>query len=245
MTDQINYLHHLGDNALIYSHRLSEWCGHGPELEIDMALSNIALDSIGAARSFYQYAAELAGNNATEDTIVYQRNEREYKNVILVEQPNGDFAHTIARCLFFDAFQKLLYTQMQHSSDKQLAAIAAKSLKEVSYHERFSSEWTIRLGDGTAESKQRMQAGIDYLYPYTGELFLREAYEHVEGAVDCAMLKAAWRTRIAEVLAEADLVLPADGWSHSGGKRGVHSEHMGYLLSEMQYLNRAYPGATW
>jgi ring-1,2-phenylacetyl-CoA epoxidase subunit PaaC len=239
------YLLHLADNAYIHSHRLSEWCGHGPELEIDMALSNIALDNIGAARSFYQYSATLAGNNATEDTIVFNRNEREYLNAKLVEMPNGDFATTIAKCLFFDVFQKLLYTKLQSSIDAQIAAIATKSLKEVTYHLRFSSEWCVRLGDGTLESKVKMQKAIDETFTYAGELFAREDYENIPEAYDCSALKKDWTAQINTILDDATLQMPTETWHHSGGKKGMHTEHMGYILSEMQYLNRAYPGAEW
>jgi ring-1,2-phenylacetyl-CoA epoxidase subunit PaaC len=239
------YLLHLADNAYIHNHRLSEWCGVGPELEIDIALSNIALDNIGAARSFYQYCATLDGGNATEDTIVFNRNEREYLNVKLVELPNGDFATTIVKCLFFDVFQKLLYTKLQTSSDAQIAAIATKSLKEVTYHLRFSSEWTIRLGDGTPESKVRMQKAVDDVFAYAGELFAREDYEQIDAAYDCASLEPEWTKQVQQILDDATLLMPEGTWHHSGGKKGMHTEHMGYILSEMQYLNRAFPGAEW
>jgi ring-1,2-phenylacetyl-CoA epoxidase subunit PaaC len=242
---KMEYLLHLADNALIHSHRLSQWCGHGPELEIDMALSNIALDNIGAARSFYQYAANQLADGSTEDTLVYQRGEREFLNVILVEQPNGDFAHTIAKCLFFDIFQKLLYSKLQYSADEQIAAIASKSIKEVTYHLRFSSEWCIRLGDGTEESKQRMQAAVNYLYPYAGEMFLPAEYEQIEPTVDCSKLHKEWKMQLDGFLATAELQAPEDGWHHQGGKQGKHSEHFGFILAEMQYLNRAFPGAEW
>jgi ring-1,2-phenylacetyl-CoA epoxidase subunit PaaC len=239
------YLLHLADNAYIHSHRLSEWCGVGPELEIDIALSNIALDNIGAARSLYQYCATLTDNAATEDTIVFNRNEREYLNVKLVELPNGDFATTIVKCVLFDVFQKLLYTKLQASSDAQIAAIATKSLKEVTYHLRFSSEWCTRLGDGTPESKARMQKAIDDVFVYAGELFAREDYEQVDAAYDCGLLKAEWLKQIQYILDDATLLIPEGEWHHSGGKKGMHTEHMGYILSEMQYLNRAFPGAEW
>ncbi len=248
----INYILHLADNALIYGHRLSEWCGHGPILEVDMALSNIALDNIGAARSFYQYAAEIEGNGKSEDSYPYQRDVREFKNVLLVEMPNGDFADTIARSLFFDAYQFLFYTALQKSSDKQLASIAEKSLKEVTYHLRFSKEWTIRLGDGTDESKQKMQQAINELWSYTGELFdasdIEKQMQEAGIAPDIALLKPMWEQLITETLEEATLSFPIQlqgAWFQKGGKTGVHTEYMGFILTELQYLQKSYPGLEW
>lgn len=247
-----DYLMHLADNALILGHRLSEWCGHGPILEVDMALANIALDQVGAARSFYQYAAELDGNGATEDTYPYTRDVRGFRNVLLCELPNGDFADTIARSLFFDAYQFLFYTALQQSSDERLRAIATKSLKEVTYHQKFSSEWTIRLGDGTAESKQKMQKAIDNLWDYTGELFAPSATETAMLAsgvgVDIASLRSAWEAHIRATLEEATLSYPLrkeGAWFQQGGKTGIHTEYMGFILTEMQYLQKSYPGAEW
>jgi len=248
----INYTLHLADNALIYGHRLSEWCGHGPILEVDMALSNIALDNIGAARSFYQYAAELEGNGKTEDSYPYQRDVREFKNVLLVEMPNGDFADTIARSLFFDAYQFLFYTALKQSTDEKLAAIAEKSLKEVTYHLRFSKEWTIRLGDGTDESKQKMQHAINELWSYTGEMFDASEVEkemQAKGiAPDIAALKPHWEKIIADTLEEATLSFPIalqGAWFQKGGKTGIHTEYFGLILAELQYLQKSYPGCEW
>jgi len=248
----INYILHLADNALIYGHRLSEWCGHGPILEVDMALSNIALDNIGAARSLYQYAATIEGNGKTEDSYPYQRDVREFKNVLLVEMPNGDFADTIARSLFFDAYQFLFYTALQKSSDKQLASIAEKSLKEVTYHLRFSKEWTIRMGDGTEESKQKIQHAINELWSYTGEMFDASDVEKqmIETGIapDIASLKPLWEQIISDTLEEATLSFPIQmqgAWFQKGGKTGVHTEYMGFLLAEMQYLQKSYPGLEW
>ena len=248
----INYILHLADNALIYGHRLSEWCGHGPILEVDMALSNIALDNIGAARSLYQYAAAIEGNGKTEDSYPYQRDVREFKNVLLVEMPNGDFADTIARSLFFDAYQFLFYTALQKSSDKQLASIAEKSLKEVTYHLRFSKEWTIRMGDGTEESKQKIQHAINELWSYTGEMFDASDVEKqmIETGIapDIASLKPLWEQIISDTLEEATLSFPIQmqgAWFQKGGKTGVHTEYMGFLLAEMQYLQKSYPGLEW
>ena len=248
----INYTLHLADNALIYGHRLSEWCGHGPILEVDMALSNIALDNIGAARSFYQYAAELEGNGKTEDSYPYQRDVREFKNVLLVEMPNGDFADTIARSLFFDAYQFLFYTALKQSQDEKLAAIAEKSLKEVTYHLRFSKEWTIRLGDGTEESKQKMQHAINELWSYTGEMFDASEVEkemQAKGiAPDIATLKPHWEKIIADTLEEATLSFPISmqgAWFQKGGKTGIHTEYFGLILAELQYMQKTYPGCEW
>jgi ring-1,2-phenylacetyl-CoA epoxidase subunit PaaC len=245
----IKYILHLADNALIIGHRNSEWCGHGPVLEQDIAISNIALDCIGQARNFYQYAAELSGNGATEDSLAYLRDAIDFKNCLLVELPNGDWGQTILRQFFFSTYQYFLYNQLQNSSDAQLAAIAEKSLKEVTYHVRWSSEWVIRLGDGTEESKQRMLHAIDELWNYTGELFLPAAYERLaisEGyGVDLIQIKKDWDKKIKSVFDEATLPLPENAWVQSGGKEGKHSEYLGFILAEMQFLQRAYPNAEW
>lgn len=251
-TDLVKYILQLADNSLIYGHRLSEWCGHGPALEVDMALSNIALDNIGAARSFYQYAAELEGEGRTEDTYPYTRDSREFKNVLLVEMPNGNFADTMARALYFDAFQFHFYTALKNSSDERLASIAEKSLKEVTYHLRFSSEWVVRLGDGTEESKQKMQQGINQFWEYTGELFSASDFEttlQASGiAVDLTTLKSLWEKTIADTLEEATLVFPMHvegAWFQSGGRKGIHTEYFGYILAELQYLQKSYPNSEW
>jgi ring-1,2-phenylacetyl-CoA epoxidase subunit PaaC len=245
----INYTLHLADSALIYAQRLGEWCGHGPALEVDIALSNIALDHIGASRSLYQYAATLIGNGATEDSLAYLRKEREFKNVLLVEIPNGDFAKTMARALYYDVYTKLLYTALQSSTDETLAGIAAKSLKEVNYHLRFSSEWVIRLGDGTPESKQRMQTAIDDVWAYSGELFMPNDADTqmIQSGVapNIADLKSEWMQQITAILQEATLQIPEGTWMQTGGKNGVHTEHFGKLITELQYMQRAYPGAEW
>lgn len=251
-TSLIQYILHLADNSFIYGHRLSEWCGHGPELEIDMALSNIALDSIGAARSFYQYVAEIEGNGKTEDSYPYHRDVRAFRNVLLVELPNGNFAETIARSFYFDTFQVLFYSALTKSQDSQLAAIAEKSLKEVTYHARFSKEWVIRLGDGTDESKEKMQAAIHKFWDYTGELFQASTTEEEMSensiAPILAALKPEWEKIIQDTLQEATLSYPlhAEGaWFQQGGKQGLHTEHLGFALAEIQYLQKSYPGAEW
>lgn len=243
------YLLHIADNALVLGHRLSEWCGHGPALEIDMAMTNISLDLIGQARNLYQYAAALEGQGKTEDDLAYLRDVPEFRNVLLVEQPNGDFAHTIARQFLFDAYHYFFQQKLCESQDQQLAAIAEKSLKEVAYHLRWTSEWVIRLGDGTPDSKGRMQEAINHLWSFRGELLTPAPYEidavSAGYGVDLGDIKTAVEHKIFEVLEEATLVQPVDGWMHSGGKTGRHSEHLGFILAEMQFLQRAYPNSAW
>jgi len=252
----IDYTLHQADNALIIAQRNSEWCGHGPVLEQDIAITNISLDLIGQARSLYQYAAELinsnnaSGGEATEDTLAYLRDARAFKNCLLTEQPNGDWAQTILRQFFFSTYQYLLYQQLQQSTDATLAAIAEKSLKEVTYHLRWSSEWVIRLGDGTEESRNRMLNAIDELWMYTGEMFIPVEYESnvaAEGiGVDVTSLKDQWDQRVNEIFAEATLPVPSVGaWSQTGGKEGIHTEHLGYILAELQFMQRAYPNSEW
>jgi len=247
--DLLFYLVHLADNALVAGHRNSEWTGHGPILEQDIALSNIALDLIGQSRNFYQYAAEISADGSTEDSLAYLRDARAYKNCLLVEQPKGDWACTITKQFFFSTYQYYLYQHLQQSRDATIAAIAEKSIKEVAYHLRWSGEWIIRLGDGTDESHLRMQQAVDSLWPFTGELFIGADYElnlakeHI--SIDPSILLSQFNNKIETVLNEATLTLPADVWMQTGGKHGVHSEHLGYLLAEMQFLQRAYPDATW
>ncbi len=245
----IKYILHLADNALIIGHRNSEWCGHGPVLEQDIAISNIALDCIGQARNFYQYAALLSGGNATEDSLAYLRDANDFKNCLLVEQPNGDWAHTILRQFFFSTYQYYFYFALQHSKDEQLGAIAEKALKEVTYHVRWSSEWVIRLGDGTEESKQRMLQAIDSLWRFTDELFMPADYElkAVEDryGVSFADIKVKWGEKISAVFEEATLLVPTGINSKTGGKNGKHTEHLEEILTEMQMLQRRYPNAEW
>ena len=245
----INYCLRMGDDALILGHRLSEWCSNGPILEEDLALTNFALDMIGRAQALLAYAAELKGKNFTADDLAYRRSEREYYNHLLMEQDNGDFAHTIARQLFISTFELYFYEALQQSKDATLAAIAAKTIKEVKYHVRHATDWTIRLGDGTSESKKRMQEAINDLWMYTGELFEMDdttaTLLHEGIAVDVTPLKTIWHNHIKQVLAEAILKLPEDGYMQTGGLKGMHSEQLGHILSEMQYLQRAYPDAKW
>ena len=249
-TDQlISYTLHLADNNLIFTQRNAEWCGHGPILEQDIAITNITLDLIGQSRNFYQYAAKLLGGEITEDTLAYNRNERSFKNCLLAEQPNGDWAQTVLKQFFYSSFQYYLYEEMKHSADDQLAAIASKSLKEVTYHVTWSSEWVIRLGDGTAESHNRMQHAITELWPYTGELFMPADYEtemiNKKIAPNAARIKDKWFQKIKEVFEEATLTVPENIFMHTGGKTGTHTEHLGYMLAELQYLQKTYPGAEW
>lgn len=240
----IDYLLHLGDSNLILSQRNSEWCGHGPVLEQDIAITNISLDLLGQARNYYQYAATLLGEGATEDTLAYLRTEREFKNFLLTEIQRGDWAQTILRQFFFSQFQLLLVEKLQEHKDNQLAAIAAKAMKEILYHVRWSSEWVIRLGDGTAESHQRMLNAINELWNYTGEMFMPADYE-VAADTDPSQLKNEWTEKVLHVFDEATLPLPGNVYMHSGGKNGRHTEQLGFILTELQYMQRTYPGAGW
>jgi ring-1,2-phenylacetyl-CoA epoxidase subunit PaaC len=252
------YLLHLADNSLILGQRNSEWCGHGPILEQDIAITNISLDLIGQARNFYQYAAQLinevtsplstrwreAGGEVTEDSLAYLRKEREYKNCLLVEQPNGDWAQTMLRQYLFSQYQYLLFQQLQNGKDEQIAAIAAKSFKEVAYHLRWSREWVIRLGDGTEESRQRMLKAMEELWRYTGEMFIPADYE-IESGIDFEALKNEWKNKVNDVFTEATLPVPEKTFMQTGGKEGKHSEHLGYILTELQYMQRTYPNCEW
>lgn len=243
------YTLRLADNALILGHRLSEWVGHAPVPEEDLALANMGLDLIGQARALYTYAGEVEGCGRDEDALAYLREVGGYRNVLLVEQPNGDFAHTIVRQLLYAAFAHPFFETLARAQDATLAAIAAKAVKELAYHLRHSAEWTIRLGDGTSESRRRTQTALDDLWAYTGELFETDQVERAlidRGiAVDPAALRTRFERTLDEVLAEATLTRPAGGFTQSGGRAGRHSEHLGYILSELQYLQRAYPGAKW
>lgn len=243
------YLLRLADDHLILSQRLGEWTGSAPTLEEDLALTNIALDLIGQARSLYSYAGAVEGQGRDEDQLAFTRPERDYLNALIVEQPNGDFAHTIVRQFFIAAFMVPFWREMEKSADEQLAAIAAKASKEVAYHLRHTSEWVVRLGDGTEESHQRMEEALEDLIMYTGELFGNDATTEAAIAggygVDTAALKDEWRQMVLQVLGEATLELPEAGYMQKGGRDGVHTEHLGHILSELQYMQRAYPGLTW
>jgi ring-1,2-phenylacetyl-CoA epoxidase subunit PaaC len=263
-TDQLFlYSLHLADNCLILAQRNSEWTGHGPVLEQDIAITNISLDLLGQARNFYQRAATLYNDfseeekkdvekyiplvwktynrELQEDDLAFLRDEHQYLNLLIAELPKGDWAFSILRQFFFSAFQFYQYQKLQQSSDAQLVAIAEKSIKEVAYHLRWSGEWVIRLGDGTDESSRRIKAAVESLWPFIGELFASVPYE----GIDVFSLKEAWTQKVQIVFDEALLELPKDPWMQSGGKSGRHTEYLGYLLAEMQYLQRVYPNASW
>jgi ring-1,2-phenylacetyl-CoA epoxidase subunit PaaC len=248
-TPLVLYLLRRADDALISGHRLSEWCGHAPALEEDMALANMGLDLLGQARELYTYAAKVEGAGNDEDKFAYLRDVRQYRNLLLLEQPNGDFARTIVRQFFYAAFADLYWRAMMGSSDPTLGAIAAKSEKESAYHLRHSSEWIVRLGDGTGESHRRAQAAIDDLWAYTGEMFAVDDSERgliaTGVVVDPAALQPRWLKTVTGVVSEATLALPTSNWMQQGGRSGRHSEHLGHLLSELQSLQRTFPGATW
>ena len=243
------YVLALGDDALILGQRLSQWAYKGPFLEEDIALSNISLDMFGRANLFLEYAATLKGNDTTADELAFKRNEREFSNHILCEQPNGNFADTMGRQFFLDAFYKLFLQKLTKSKDEQLSAIAQKSIKETTYHLRHSSKWIIRLGDGTVESHAKVQSAIDNLWMFTNELFEMNDIDNEmvkqKIGVDCSSLKSEWDKIINDVLSEATLKRPEDTYMTSGGREGIHTEHLGHLLSDMQYLQRAYPDAAW
>ena len=247
----VQYALHLADDALILGHRNSEWTGHGPILEQDIALSNISLDLIGQARNFYQYAASVMNDGSTEDTLAYLRDAGEFRNCLLVEQPNGDWGKTVLRQFLFSAYQYYLYQQLQHASDKTIGSIAEKGLKEAAYHLRWSSEWVIRLGDGTNESHTRMQQSLAELWKYTNELVSLSSYE-VEIAnswlqVDLTVMRSDWKEKVFSVLQEATILPPAvDNINEDKhGKEGFHTDHLRQLLDEMQYMQRKYPGCDW
>ena len=245
----INYILGIADNSLILGQRLGTLTGHGPSLETDIACTNISLDLFGQVRGYYQYAADLSEENKTEDDFAFLRKEREYKNVLLVEQPNRDFAYVIARQYLFDVFHILQMQELQNSKDENLAAIAKKGIKEVRYHVRFSGDWMKRLGDGTEESHNKIQEAVNNLWGYTNELFMmteadKEAAEAGIG-VDVSKLKETYYNRVENLLKEATIEIPESKYWQKGGKEGIHTEHLGYLLSDMQYMQRTYPNMKW
>ncbi len=248
-TPLFQYTLRLADNALVLGHRLSEWVGHAAVIEEDLAFGNMGLDLIGEARALYTYAGEVEGKGRDEDALAYLRDANDYRNILLVEQPNGDFAVTMVRQLLYSAFAYPYFEALTRSKDATLAAIAAKAAKEMAYHLRHSSEWVIRMGDGTDESHARAQAALEDLWPYTAEMFevdqIERALIEAGVAVDPASLRATWDKTIDDVLAEATLTRPQDGYMQSGGRVGRHSEHLGFILAELQFLQRAYPGAAW
>jgi ring-1,2-phenylacetyl-CoA epoxidase subunit PaaC len=247
--DYFKYLLMLADASLMMGQRLGEWCGHGPVLEQDIALTNISLDCIGQARLLYQYAGEYEGKGRDEDDLAYLRDVRSYANPLLCEQPNGDFGDTLVRQYFFDYWQYLCYAELAKGSDARLAAIAEKSLKEIKYHLKFSAEWIKRLGLGTEESHRRMQKAVDQLWQYTGELFEPCSYEkrliEAQAIPDLGAMAPEALKVMAQHLRECSLEVQPDTFMRKGGKEGMHSEHLGYILSDLQYMQRAYPGAKW
>ena len=240
----IDYILRLADTSLILGQRLSEWCGHGPVIEEDIALTNVALDLLGQARLLLTHASRLEGEGRDEDQLAFLRTEFQYRNLTIVELPNGDFARTILRNLLVTAWQRELWQALLESSDDELAAIAAKSVKETRYHVQHAADWTVRLGDGTEESRRRMQAALDLLWPYTAEFFVADPVRPGIGPAWSA-LQSAWSAAVQPVLDVATLAVPSQTPFISRGSQGVHTEHMGHLLTEMQYLQRTYPGGSW
>lgn len=246
----IDFILHLADTNLILAQRLAELCGHGPILEQDIAITNISLDLLGQTSNYYEYAAEMIGNGATEDTLAMLREEREYKNLLLVELPNGHFGDTVARQFFYDTYHVMLLEQLLKAKDLKLQSIAEKSLKEVKYHAKWSSEWMIRLGDGTQESHDKIQQSVNDILPYVNEAFIPASYQKAlieEGLIDdTADFKAAWLAKVNEILEEATLTADIENaFAQKGGKEGVHTEHLGYILTELQYMQRTYPNLQW
>jgi len=268
----LDYTLQLADDALIIGHRISEWCGHGPVLEQDIALTNTALDHLGRARSLYQYAAGQfnnlpaeekkniftsvslqqmvqAGDSINEDDLAYLRDGWDFRNVLLLEQPNIDWAYTVARSFFYDAFNYFFFSQLKLSKDESLSAVAEKSLKEVTYHLRWSSEWVVRLGDGTEESHKRIQHAVNELWAYTGEMFTMNETDTImlqQGiGANLGEIKPLWMERVKAVFEDATINIPDGLWMQQGGKEGRHSEHLGYILAELQFMQRAYPGMEW
>jgi ring-1,2-phenylacetyl-CoA epoxidase subunit PaaC len=243
------YIVRIGDNSLIMGHRMSEWCGHGPILEQDIALINIALDHIGQAKNWLALACEVEGKGRTEDDLAYHRDVFDFRNFLLVEQPNGHWGETLVRGFLFDTWNYYFNKALTGSTNQQVADIATKSLKEISYHKNFSCDWIIRLGDGTEESHNKMQDALNRMWMYSGELFAMDEVDSMmlkEGiGVDLNEVKKEWDKIINETLEEATLQRPSDGWMQKGGKTGIHTEHLGYILAEMQFLPRAYPDAKW
>lgn len=244
------YCLRLGDTSLVLGQRLAEWCGHGPILEEDIAMSNMSLDLIGQARLFYSFAADVEEKNRTEDNIAYERDARQYKNVLLAEQPNGDFATTMVRQLFISVYQYHLYRELSKSKNETLAGIANKSLKEVTYHVRHATDWVLRLGDGTEESHDRAQAAVNDLWIFTDDLFDGDSVDAIllkeKVGADLSLIKSAWQKQVNEVLAESTLTIPAiNSFMRTGSRKGNHTEYLGYILAEMQFLPRAYPGTKW
>jgi ring-1,2-phenylacetyl-CoA epoxidase subunit PaaC len=245
----LEYTTRLGDDSVVLGHRISEWVSYGPFLEEDIAYGNVALDYIGRARMFYTYAAELANDGRTEDDFAYMRNDREYRNLLLMEMPKGDFAYSQVRQLFADVYYTLLLPELLQSKDETLSAIAAKAIKETKYHLRRSRDWVLRLGDGTEESHKRTQKAVDQLWGYTHEMFDMDETEQLLAdngiGVDVSKLHGAWRQMVSDILTEATLTVPEDSWAVRGGRTGYHTENLGHMLTEMQIVHRSHPGCEW
>ena len=246
MNDLFVYTLRLGDDALISAQRTAEWIAAAPQLEEDVALGNIGLDQLGQARTLLQYAGSLEGAGRSEDDLAYFRDERDFLNLQLCELPNGDFAVAMARLLYFATYQQLLYDELRSCDDETLAGVAGKAVKEVAYHVDHATQWVLRLGDGTEESHRRMQAGLDALWPYTGEMFESDdLVRRLPVAVDPSTLRSEWERRVMAVIDESTCSRPAASYQHTGGRAGRHTEHLGYLLAELQHIARSHPGATW
>jgi ring-1,2-phenylacetyl-CoA epoxidase subunit PaaC len=246
VNDLFAYTLRLGDDALISAQRTAEWIAAAPQLEEDVALGNIGLDQLGQARSLLQYAGALEGAGRSEDDLAYFRDERDFLNLQLCELPNGDFAHAMARLLYFATYQHLLYDELQTSADETLSGVAGKAVKEVAYHVDHATQWVLRLGDGTDESHRRMQTALDSVWPYTAEMFESdELVRRLAVAVDPSTLQDEWTRRVMEVIDESTCSRPEASYQHSGGRQGRHTEHLGYLLAELQHVARSHPGATW
>jgi ring-1,2-phenylacetyl-CoA epoxidase subunit PaaC len=249
MDPLFEYALRIGDDSLILGQRLAEWCGHGPILEEDIAMTNISLDLIGQATTLLSYSGQIENKGRDADKLAFLRFDKDYRNLLLVEQPNGDFGMTMMRQFFFDAFRKPFFEKLQNSTDEHLAAIAEKSLKETRYHLKHSSEWVIRLGDGTEESHNRIQDSLNDLYRYTDELFysddLQKMMEEKGVAPKMEEIRKEWQETVDFVLNEATLKTPENNWKFEGGRRGLHSEHLGFILAEMQYMQRSYPNMEW
>ena len=246
MSDLFTYTLRLGDDALIAAQRTAEWIAAAPQLEEDVALGNIGLDQLGQARSLLQYAGTVEGAGRSEDDLAYFRDERDFLNVQLTELPNGDFAHSIAKLLYFATYQHLLYEELRGSTDETLAGVAGKAVKEVAYHVDHATQWVLRLGDGTEESHGRMQAGLDAMWPYTAELFASDdLVQRLDVAVDPSTLEEEWLRRVTQVIDDSTCERPTSSYQHGGGREGRHTEHFGFLLAELQHVARSHPGAKW
>lgn len=245
----LEYATRLGDDSVVLGHRISEWVSYGPFLEEDIAYGNVSLDYIGRARMFYTYAAELAADGRTEDDFAYMRNDREYRNLLLMEMPKGDFAYSQVRQLFADVYYTVLLPELLQSKDETLSAIAAKAIKETKYHLRRSRDWVLRLGDGTEESHKRTQKAVDQLWGYTHEMFDMDETEQLLAdagiGVDVSKLRTAWLSMVTDILTQATITVPEDSWAVRGGRTGYHTENLGHMLTEMQIVHRSHPGCEW